>query len=150
MGGCGNGAESRRQTPKPSTWKVKHYLTVTDGDFRRASGGAKAVQLVQKWCRFRCSHRLPAIAKKCQKPLRTTALSKFFRRSSSLSGSTNYPQGDSHNPIETQEEPTIGDATARQTAHFPADLQRVIDSWERLDAGTRRAIRVLVDNNGND
>jgi hypothetical protein len=56
-----------------------------------------------------------------------------------------YPQGDSNDPGKTREKRADAESTARQTAHFPADLQRVVEAWPTLDAETRRHVLALVD-----
>jgi hypothetical protein len=38
----------------------------------------------------------------------------------------------------------VANAIARQTAHFPADLQRVIDLWPTLPQAVRRTVLELV------
>jgi hypothetical protein len=55
-----------------------------------------------------------------------------------------YPRQESNDPHKTREKPENGNATARQTAHFPPDLQRVIDAWPKLAQGIRGAILELV------
>jgi hypothetical protein len=36
-------------------------------------------------------------------------------------------------------------ATAHQTAHFPSDLQRIIDAWPTLPEPIRKAMLALAD-----
>jgi hypothetical protein len=55
------------------------------------------------------------------------------------------PRQESNDPHKIQEKRQNGNATARQTAHFPAELQRVVEAWPDLPEHTRLAILSLMD-----
>jgi hypothetical protein len=53
--------------------------------------------------------------------------------------------GDSNDPRKTLGKRKTGDTTARQTAHFPPDLQRVIDAWHYLPEAGKSAVLELTE-----
>ena len=57
-----------------------------------------------------------------------------------------YPHGDSNHPRKTLGKRKTGDATARQAAHFSADLQRIIDVWPHLGLERKQIILELAEN----
>jgi hypothetical protein len=65
--------------------------------------------------------------------------------SGSCKNSADYPQGDSNECKKTREKRQTAGSTARQTAHFSPDLQRVIDAWDLLSDAARQSILELAD-----
>jgi hypothetical protein len=62
-----------------------------------------------------------------------------------LSEAADYPRQDSNDTSKTREEHKSDNPTARQTAHFPAEVQRIIDAWDRLPEGVRAQIVALIE-----
>jgi hypothetical protein len=55
-----------------------------------------------------------------------------------------YARRESNNPAETRQKREGRATTVHQTAHFPPDLQSVIDAWPDLPGAIKATVLALV------